>query len=127
MAAHPVDELLDKWSEALRRSDPDALAALVTEDCEFWSPGQPPMIGRAALRDSFVEAFRKYNVEQQWAERERIESGDYVLLRGTEKNIITPRKGIGESVVLQRAFTLVRRDPDGVWRFARGITQFVAP
>lgn len=127
MATHPVDEALERWTEALRRSDTDALVELVTEDCEFWSPGQPPQTGREAVRRAFATVFEKYRVEQLFEERERIAFGDYILLRGIEKNIITPRKGVGENVVSQRVFTLARRDPDGAWRFARGISQFVAP
>lgn len=127
MAAHPVDEALRKWTQARRRSDADALAALVTEDIEFWSPGQPPLTGREAVRESFLKMFKNYKIEQLFDERERIDFDDHVLLRGMEKNIVTPRKGVGETTILQRVFTLVRRDPDGVWRFARGISQFVAP
>ncbi len=124
---HPVDELLNEWEAALRRSDAAALAGLVTEDSEFWTPGQPPLTGRDAVRQAFATVFEKYKIEQLFEERERIVMGDHVLLRGIEKNIITPRKGVGETTVLQRVFTLARRDADGVWRFARGISQFVAP
>ncbi len=127
MTAHPVDESLEKWTEALRRGDLDGLGALVTDDCEFWSPGQPPLTGREAVRKVFATAFEKYRIEQLFEETERIVTADWVLLRGLEKNVITPKKGIGESVVLQRVFTLARRDSDGAWRFARGISQFVAP
>lgn len=125
--AHPVDDALEKWTEALRRSDTDALIELVTEDCEFWSPGQLPQIGRAAVKRAFETVFEKYRIEQLFDETERIVTGDYVVLRGLETNIITPRKGVGENTVRQRVFTIARRDPDGVWRFARGMSQFVAP
>ncbi len=127
MAQNPIDEALRKWTEALRRSDSEGLAALMTEDCEFWSPGQPPLIGRKAVAESFRGVLKDYRIEQIFEEQERIEFGDYALLRGLERNIVTPRKGIGETTIQQRVFTLARRDPDGVWRFARGISQFVAP
>lgn len=127
MARHPVDDSLEKWTQALRRSDVDTLVSLITTDCEFWSPGQPPQTGREAVRQAFATVFEKYKIDQIFEERERIVTGDWVLLRGIEKNVITPRKGVGETTVLQRVFTLAHRDADGVWRFARGISQFVAP
>lgn len=124
--SHPVDELMKEWSEALRRSDAAALASLVTEDSEFWSPGQPPMKGREAVRQSFEALFKNYRMEQRFEETERLDFGDSVLLRGAEHNVITPRKGVGETTIHQRVFTLARRDADR-WRFARGISQFLAP
>ncbi len=125
--AHPIDDLLSKWNEAMRRSDIAALASLVTEDSEFWSPGQPPLAGREAVRQSFDNLFKNYKMQQVFDEKERIDFGDSVLLRGSEHNLVTPRKGVGETTIHQRIFTLARRDADGVWRFARGISQFLAP
>ena len=125
--AHPVDELLSKWTEAMRRSDTAKLVSLVTEDSEFWSPGQPPLAGREAVRQSFEALFKNYRMEQAFEETERIDFGESVLLRGAEHNVITPRKGVGETTIHQRVFTLARCDADGVWRFARGISQFLAP
>ncbi len=125
--AHPVDELLSKWNGALLRSDAAALASLVSEDSEFWSPGKPPLAGRAAVRQSFETLFKNYRMEQVFEETERLDFGDSMLLRGAEHDLITPRKGVGETTIHQRVFTLARRDPDGVWRFARGMSHFLAP
>jgi uncharacterized protein (TIGR02246 family) len=127
MSKHPVDDVIEKWNAAMRRSDTAELASLVTEDYEFWSPGQPPLAGRGAVRDSFDSLFKTYHMEQSFEERERIDFGDAVLLRGVERNHVTPRKGVGETTIHQRVFTLLRRDADGVWRIARGMSQFLKP
>lgn len=125
--AHPIDDLLATWNEAMRRGDAVVLASLVTEDSEFWSPGKPPLAGREAVRLSFANLFKNYKMQQVFDEEERIDFGDSVLLRGSEHDLITPRHGVGETTIHQRVFTLARRDADGVWRFARGISQFLAP
>lgn len=127
MATHPVDEVIEKWNAAMRRGDAAELALLVTEDSEFWSSGQPPLAGRGAVRESFATLFKTYRMEQIFDERERMDFGDAVLLRGTEHNVVTPRRGVGETTIHQRVFTLMRRDDDGAWRIARGISQFLKP
>lgn len=124
---HPVDNLLTTWEHALRRHDADGLAALVTKDCEFWSPGVPPLKGAEAVRASFSELFKKYRLEQTFEEVERIVAGEWIILRGTEHDTVRPRDGIGETMVHNRVFTICHLDADGQWRFARGMTQFLAP
>jgi uncharacterized protein (TIGR02246 family) len=117
-----IAELFDRWRAAGRAGDAERLAEMVTEDAEFWTSGLPPMRGRDAVRTAFPPVFAQYEVDQEFTFQELIVSGDWAFVRGMEVNRATPRAGGGEIVRRQRAFMVLRRDEDGQWRFARGMT-----
>jgi hypothetical protein len=47
--------------------------------------------------------------------------------RGEEMNVLTPKQGGALIEHPQRAFTILLRDTDGPWRFARGMTNHRPP
>src|SRR5437763_17137541 len=117
-----VDQLFANFTEALRRGDCEALADLVTEDAEFWSPGTPAMRGRDHVRTARRDACEKYLVERSWDAIERLSGDDFAVSVGIERTRAVPVGG-GEPIEMtQRGWTMARRGPDGRWRFARGIT-----
>lgn len=117
-----IQETLAAWALAIVDSDLEGLASLVTEDAEFWSHGAAPLVGRQALVDAFEPFLNEFTMQQDFQCHELILSDEWALLRGMEINHLTPRAG-GESVVhRQRAFSVLRRQPDGRWLFARGMT-----
>src|SRR5947208_1085103 len=113
-----VDQLFADFTDALRRGDCDALADLVTDDAEFWTPGVPAMRGRDHVRVAMREACEKFVVERTWDEIERVAGDDFAVSVGVERTRTTPRGG-GEPIeVVQRGWTMARRGVDGRWRFA---------
>ena len=117
-----IAETFRKWDAALRAGDVEAVTRLVTEDAEFWSSSQPPLEGREALKAAFEPLLSQYDMEQDFECRELIVSGSWAFVRGVENNRLSPKSG-GDSVhQSQRAFWVLHRGEDGVWRFARGMT-----
>ena len=117
-----IDRTFAEWIEAGRRGDAAAMASLVTEDGEFWSQGRPPLRGREAVLQGFLAAMADYVFEQQWESVERIVAGDWAIDRGIERNVIVKKSDGTRVEITQRAFSILRREADGRWRFARGIT-----
>jgi len=117
-----IQELLEEWGEAIQKGDADALAALVTEDAEFWAHGVAPLIGRQALLSAFKPLFAGYDADQEFDMQELVVSGDLAFMRGLEHNKMRPKDGSQPIERSQRGFSIMRRDADGKWRFARGMT-----
>jgi uncharacterized protein (TIGR02246 family) len=116
-----IDELFADWMEAGKRGDVAALVSLVAEDAEFWTHGAPAVKGRQAAAAMFEGFFAAFSYEQSFETLERVVLDGWAFVRGVEHNRITPRGG--ETVeIRQRAFMMLRREPDGRWRFARGMT-----
>jgi uncharacterized protein (TIGR02246 family) len=114
-----IDELFAAWMEAGKRGDAAALVSLITEDAEFWTHGAPAVKGREAVTAMMEGFFASFSYEQRFETLERVVAGDWAFVRGFELNRVTPKGG--ETVeVRQRAFMVLRRDADGLWRFARG-------
>lgn len=110
------------WAQAIRRKDIPALTSLITEDAEFWANGAEPITGRLQIAEAFHKFFAKYDWEQDFEIQEQIFAGQWAFVRGMEVNRLKPRAG-GETILhSQRAFTILRREADGVWRYARGMT-----
>lgn len=117
-----LEETFEAWAEAVATSDPVALGNLLTEDVEFWSHGQEPLVGRQAAADAFRDLFAAYEMEQRFECRELIVAENWAFVRGVELNELQP-KGEGNTLeVKQRAFSVLRRGKDGRWRFSRGMT-----
>jgi uncharacterized protein (TIGR02246 family) len=116
-----IEQLFHDWSEAVRRGDAQALRDLMTEDAEFWSHGAAPLRGREETIARMAAFFQGYELHQVFERTEIAVSGDLAFVRGMEVNRIVPRDG-EPMEVRQRAFSVLFRGPDGVWRFARGMT-----
>lgn len=121
-AKKAIEQLFHDWAEAGRRRDAHALAQMVTEDAEFWSQGAAPLQGREAVVDRMTTFFESYEIDQGFERQELVVSGDLAFVRGMERNRVVPRDGGAELEVCQRAFSILFRGPDGLWRFARGMT-----
>ena len=118
-----IDELFAAWREAGKRGDAAALVSLITEDGEFWTHGAPAVKGRQAVAAMMEGFFAGFHFEQSFETLERIVLDGWAFVRGVEHNRVTPRRGEGETVeIRQRAFMVLRLDEDGLWRFARGMT-----
>ena len=116
-----IDRLFFDWTEAGKRGDVAAVVALIAEDAEFWTHGAPAMKGRQAMAAMLEGFFAGFSFEQSFETLERIVVDGWAFVRGIELNRVTPKGG--ETVeIRQRAFMVLRRDEDGRWRFARGMT-----
>lgn len=121
-AEEAIDTLFREWAEAGRRGDARAMAHLVTEDAEFWSQAAPPLKGRDEVVTRMTAFFETYEIDQGFERQELVISGDLAFVRGMEINRVTPRDGAPALEIRQRAFSVLFREPDGTWKFARGMT-----
>ncbi|HMC56833.1 MAG TPA: nuclear transport factor 2 family protein [Gemmatimonadaceae bacterium] len=121
MAAE-IDELRNAWIAAVARRDPSAVADLLTDDYEVWSGGAPALKGPAAAAAAMGAALARFDIEQSLEVVETVVSGDWAFERGIERMTLTPRGGGDVQRFEQRAFLVMRRDADGRWRYARGMT-----
>lgn len=117
-----IEETLRQWSEAVKHSDIDKIASLVTEEAVFWTHGAPEIKGRKALKQSFEPVFSQYEMIQDFQPEEIIISGDFAFIRGMEINRLESLEDEEETVVRQRAFSVLKRGSGGSWRFHRGMT-----
>src|SRR3954454_16475171 len=122
MSEHEIESLFKAWMAAVAAGDVEGVVDLIAEDCEFWSNGAPPMRGRETVRAVLRDFYRRYNHRQEVERHELVVAGDLALVRGIEHNVLSPVDGGADIHHRQRAFTVLRRQPDGRWRFARGMT-----
>jgi uncharacterized protein (TIGR02246 family) len=56
-----LEQISERYFAAWEANDPDAIAALHTEDTQFWSHlGTEPVKGREAVRATFAELFERF-------------------------------------------------------------------
>jgi ketosteroid isomerase-like protein len=120
---HPgIDALYTKWRDAFRRRDVDGVLGLLTPDYVLWAPGAPPA-DAIVLRPQLAAAVAAYDIDPSFECEERLVSGDLAIERGWDVQTVQPRDGGPTQTRRQRVFLVLRRSPDGLWRFARGMSQ----
>ena len=117
-----LQALYERWQNAFAARDVEAVLQLLTADHVLWAAGAPP-IGREALRPRLAAAFSSFEIESTFEREECVIVADLAFERGWDVQRI--RSLSDGRIVLnrQRVFLISRRDPDGVWRFARGMSQ----
>ncbi|OBG21691.1 DUF4440 domain-containing protein [Mycolicibacterium celeriflavum] len=56
-----LKHLSDRYFAAWAQRDPEAIAALHTQDTRFWThAGTPPVVGRDAAREAFAKLFEQF-------------------------------------------------------------------
>lgn len=78
--------------------------------------------GIDALHATWSEAIRQA-IEPRFEREERIVSGDLAVGPGWDVQTLRPRGGGAARTQRQRVLMVLRRGPDGRWRYARGMSQ----
>jgi uncharacterized protein (TIGR02246 family) len=116
-----INGLVDQWTAAVKAKDSATLASLVTEDCVFLAPNASPMRGRATVEQLYRNLFARYNLAQSFHFEEARLMGDWAFAWGVDDIAMTPVAG-GDTVhFVGHGMSILRCEPDGAWRFARGI------
>ena len=125
-ASKPVD--LAAETARLRSTDAAWLAAIQTKDVErtisFWAddariypPGQPPVVGKAAIRKYVADSFATPGFSITWKTEQFVVSaaGDMAYQVGADH--ITFTTPDGKPVAMDARSTAVwRKQPDGSWK-----------
>lgn len=117
------------WLAAAQVRDVEATLAFWTEDARVIAPGQPPYVGRDAIRRMLVEGFATPGFSVSWQTREVVvgPSADFAYSFGT--NVFTVPGQVAGSLDTLRGQGVVvwRKDPDGRWRSTVDIWNPVSP
>jgi len=121
-----IQKLTEAWLAAVRRKDIPALMNLITEDVVFLPPGVPPVRGKAAVEAMFAGFFPQFSsIEQTAATEEVIVAGDWAFAWGSETFTLVPPTGIVPILLQGKGMSVLRRQSDGSWKFARGINNLL--
>jgi uncharacterized protein (TIGR02246 family) len=119
--AESIRELTARWTAAVQARDIDRLLGLVTDDVVFLPSSGPPIRGKEAVGDLYRSLFSQFDVEQSASIEEVEVGGDWAFSWGAETLTLSPRGG-GRPIRLRgKGLAILRRQPDGSWKYARGI------
>jgi uncharacterized protein (TIGR02246 family) len=122
-----VEQVRHEWVRAVAARDAEGLRNLLTDDYEVWAHGAPAIHGPDAAISAMRGAIERFHITQSFEPIETIICGDWAFERGVESMSVTPVGGGAAQNASQRAFLVLRRDPDGRWRYARGMTNGLPP
>jgi uncharacterized protein (TIGR02246 family) len=123
-----VARTLKAFGDAVSREDYAAVLDMITDDAVFWTANYPAIQGKAALKAAY-DGLAAYRVHQDFEIEELQVCGEWAFVRGYENFTLDPKDGKGPRVEIKRrrAISILRRQQDGTWKTARGMTNYDAP
>jgi uncharacterized protein (TIGR02246 family) len=123
-----IRSALRAFTDAVSQEDYDAVLGMITDDAVFWTADAPAIQGKAALKAAYA-GLAPYRVHQDFEVEELQVCGDWAFVRGYESFTLDPKDGKGARLEIKRrrAISILRRQPDGSWKTARGMTNYDAP
>ncbi|HVH70654.1 MAG TPA: SgcJ/EcaC family oxidoreductase, partial [Candidatus Dormibacteraeota bacterium] len=117
-----IRKLTEDWLVAVRAKDIPRLSSMVTDDAVFPPPGFPPIRGKQAVETMYQSFFPQFRSVEQTVSIEEVQVvGDWAFSWGTEKFVLMPQAG-GAPIEMQgQGMTILKRQPNGSWKYARGI------
>ena len=122
-----VDTLRQRLVAAWAAGDAAALADLWTDDAIVMPQGEPAVAGREAILARARAAFELYRARLVLRPEEVMVAGDYAFDRGSYTLTLAPRDGKAPALREEKYLLVLRWQPDGGWRIARGISNASAP
>ena len=117
-----IQDLTQQWLSAMRNKDIASLTNMVTEDAVFLPPGFPPIRGKEAVEAMYRHFFPQFISVEQSAEVEEVEVvGDWAFTWGSESLLLVSQADAAPIRMQGKGMSILRRQPDGSWKFARGI------
>jgi uncharacterized protein (TIGR02246 family) len=116
-----LEIVIGEWAAAVKAKDPGRVASMVTEDCVFLAPNAPPMRGRAMVEQLYRNLFARYDLIQTFRTEEAQFMDGWAFAWGIDDITMTPIAGGAAIHFMGHGMSILRREPEGMWRFARGI------
>jgi uncharacterized protein (TIGR02246 family) len=114
-------DLEQRVFDAQIAGDIDAWMSSFTEDAIVMVPNIPALTNKLAIRQWNTPYFEQFDLHEESDAREIQVAGDWGYIRAHWIWTLTPKDG-GESVKdTGNSIWIVRRQPDGSWKIARGI------
>ena len=115
-----------EWSKVAASGDMNAALAFFADDALMLAESQPPVRGKAAIRDYLAASSKIPGFRIEWEPLEGMVSGDLGYL--IERTKVTMTGPQGRPVVLnQQALTVWRKQADGTWKNVVDMTTSAAP
>ena len=123
-----VRRTLKALTDAVSRGDYAAVLDGITDDAVFWTANAPAIEGKAALKAAY-DGLCAYRIRQDFEIEELQICGEWAFVRGYESFALDPKDGKGQRLEIKRrrAISILRRQADGAWKTARGMTNYDAP
>jgi len=108
---------------AMNGKDISKLMDMIAEDIVFLPPGFPPIRGKQAVEMMYRGFFQQFTKVDQTSTLEEVEvAGDWAYAWGTERTVLFLQTGGAPIQMEGRGLSILRRQPDGSWRFARSLS-----
>jgi uncharacterized protein (TIGR02246 family) len=109
---------LDKaWAQAAAAKDVEAIVSYWSDDAQVIPPGQPPVIGKEALRRYVSESLKVPGFSIGWSTTEFVVSGSGDVAYGVGTNVVTFPGPDGKTITERgRAVTVWRKGADRHWK-----------
>lgn len=108
----------DAYVAAINSNDVDTLLADLTDDIVYQSPGEPELVGRAAVRTWLAEYFGATRAHLEKTSIGCVVNGDWAFERYTYKSTDTDKKTGAVTTETGKGIIIFRRDVDARWRVA---------
>ena len=107
------------WLAAAKTNNIDSVLTFWTDDARVIAPGQPPVVGRAAIREMLTQTAKMPGFSVSWQTNDVIvaPSGDVAWSLGPNVFTVPGRNGAIDTLRNQ-ATVLWRKGADGRWRSA---------
>lgn len=122
-----IRRLGKEWGAAVESRNLDRILNLVTDDIVLMPHGSPSIVGKQALRETYIGLFSRYSIKQTFAPEEIEVAGDWAFARGADLLTLVPLDGSIPIVIRARGVSIMKRGKDGAWKFARGISNMDQP
>lgn len=122
-----INDIIRNYVSAANAGDIDRLISLYMDDGIRMLPDVPAIIGKENIKSHFQKQADLIDVKATMNNEEVRETSDWGFVRGNFSLEITP-KGEGEKFKRTGKYlTILEKQADGSWKFAREIVNFDAP
>jgi uncharacterized protein (TIGR02246 family) len=112
-----IIKLSEEWSKSASKKDVEKIVSYWADDAVLISAGQPPLEGKAAIRQMVEESFKTPGFGISWQPKKAVvsESGDMAYIIEDAQTSFTD--STGKVITMQnQAVSIWRKQADGSWK-----------
>jgi len=114
-----ITALRQAWLDAVKASDAEQLADLVTDDVVVVHGNGRCVRGREELKEDFLKGFEAFSIEQDVSNPEVVVRGQWVFEISEVKSTLTPHRGGETRRFHSTTIVAFGQQPDGSWKVKR--------